>query len=68
MTAAKFHAEAADIAQQVVQAESATAQIRLRGVVAAFDYHAPLPETVRRSWEPAARRYRELDESEKEQS
>jgi hypothetical protein len=36
---------------------------------APFDYNAPLPDLnirATRSWEPAARRYRDLAESEKE--
>ncbi|MFF1382811.1 hypothetical protein ACFVWT_04520 [Arthrobacter sp. NPDC058288] len=66
MTAAELNAEAATIAAEITLVQGVTAQQRLRGLTGAFDYHAPLPETVRRSWEPAARRYRELGESEKE--
>lgn len=66
MTAAELHAEAAELAQDVAQAESATAQIKMRGLV--FDYAAPLPDlhiTETRSWEPAARRFRDLTEEER---
>ena len=67
MTAAEYLSEAADLALDVAQAESATAQVKLRAAV--FDYDAPLPDLrirAARSWEPAARRYRDLTIDEKE--
>ena len=67
MTAADYQAIAADAAQATTRVEAVTEQVRLRG--AAFDYDAPLPDLhIRkaRSWEPAARHYRDLSESEKE--
>jgi hypothetical protein len=67
MTAAEYLAEAADYAAETTLVQGVTAQQQLRGLV--FDYNAPLPDlhiTQARSWEPAARRYRDLTESEKE--
>jgi hypothetical protein len=67
-TAADYLAEAAELARDVAQAQGATAQVKLRGL-ASFDYNAPLPDlriTQARSWEPAARRYRDLTTDEKE--
>ena len=67
MTSAEHQAIAADAAQATVRVEAVTEQVRLRGQV--FDYDAPLPDLhIRkaRSWEPAARHYRDIDESEKE--
>lgn len=65
MTAAELHAEAAVIAEDVALVTGMTAQQKLRGLV--FDYNAPLPDLhIRqaRSWEPAARHYRDLTEGE----
>jgi hypothetical protein len=61
MTAAEYLAEAADYAAETTLVQGVTAQQKLRGLV--FDYNAPLPDlhiTQARSWEPAARRYRDL--------
>ena len=67
MTAAEYLAEAADYATETTLVQGVTAQQKLRGLV--FDYNAPLPDlhiTQARSWEPAARRYRDLTDDEKE--
>ena len=67
MTAAEYLAEAADYATETTLVQGVTAQQQLRGLV--FDYNAPLPDlhiTQGRSWEPAARRYRDLTTDEKE--
>ena len=66
MTAAEYQAIAANAAQSTAHVEAVTEQVRLRGQ---FDYDAPLPpmpDYRARSWEPAARHYRDLDEGEKE--
>ena len=66
MTAAELHAEAATIAAAVTLVQGVTAQQQLRGLV--FDYNEPLPDLhirATRSWEPAARRYRDLTTEEK---
>ena len=66
MTAAEYLSEAATIAAAVTLVQGVTAQQQLRGLV--FDYNAPLPDlhiTQTRSWEPAARHYRDLTASEK---
>ena len=66
MTAAEYQAIAAETAQATAHVEAVTEQVRLRGK---FDYDAPLPDLhIRkaRSWEPAARHYRDLDGDEKE--
>jgi len=66
MTAAELNAYAADLTEATAQAEGMTAQARLAGIV--FDYDAPLPDLhIRqaRSWEPAARHYRDLTEEER---
>jgi len=68
MTAAEYLAEAATIAAETVLVQGVTAQQKLRGLV--FDYNAPLPDLhirAARSWEPAARRYRDLTETEKDE-
>ncbi|MGK3957856.1 hypothetical protein ACLKOZ_16890 [Arthrobacter sp. R4] len=62
MTAADYQALAADAATETASVKAATARI-------AFDYMAPLPDLhIRhgRSWEPAARRYRDIEPEEKE--
>ena len=69
MTAAEYLAEAADYAAETTLVQGVTAQQKLRGLTGAFDYNAPLPDlhiTQGRSWEPAARRYRDLTIDEKE--
>jgi hypothetical protein len=66
MTAAEYQALATDAAQAIVRVEAVTEQVRLRGL--AFDYDAPLPpmpDYRARSWEPAARHYRDLDDDER---
>ena len=66
MTAAEFLAEAAQVAAAVTLVQGVTAQQQLRGLV--FDYNEPLPDLhIRetRSWEPAARRYRDLTTEER---
>ena len=66
MSAAEFLAEAAAVAAAVTLVQGVTAQQQLRGLV--FDYNAPLPDLhirATRSWEPAARRYRDLTTEEK---
>ena len=66
MTAADYQALAADAAQATARVEAVTEQVWLRGQ---FDYDAPLPpmpDYRARSWEPAARHYRDLDGDEKE--
>ena len=68
MTAAELHAEAATIAAAVTLVQGVTAQQQLRGLVSAFDYNEPLPDLhirATRSWEPAARRYRDLTTEER---
>ncbi|MDP9184884.1 MAG: hypothetical protein M3O29_04340 [Actinomycetota bacterium] len=67
MTAAEYIALAAELEQETILVQGVTAQQKLRGMV--FDYNAPLPDlhiTQARSWEPAARRYRDLEPTEKE--
>ena len=54
MTAADFLAEAAVLAAEVALVQGVTVQQQLRGLTAAFDYHAPLPDlNIRavRGWE-----------------
>ena len=66
MTAAKYLSEAATIAAEVALVAGVTAQQQLRGLV--FDYNEPLPDLhirATRSWEPAARRYRDLTTEER---
>jgi hypothetical protein len=66
MTASEYQALAAETVQSTAHVESVTEQVRLRGQ---FDYDAPLPDLhIRkaRSWEPAARHYRDLTDDEKE--
>jgi len=66
MTAAELNAYSAELTEATQQAEGMTAQAQLRSLV--FDYDAPLPDLhIRqvRSWEPAARRYRDLTEEER---
>ena len=73
MTAAEYQALAVQAVQDTVTVEATTAQVLLRGIVAAaeaFDHMAPLPpmpDYRARSWEPAARHYRDLEPHEKEQ-
>jgi hypothetical protein len=65
MTAADYLNIAAELAEETMLVQGVTAQQQLRGRV--FDYNAPLPDlhiTESRSWEPAARRYRDLEEGE----
>ena len=66
MTASEYQALAADAAQATAHVETVTEQVRLRGRV--FDYDAPLPpmpDYRARSWEPAARHYRDLTDDER---
>jgi len=66
VTAAEFLAEAAQVAAAVTLVQGVTAQQQLRGLV--FDYNEPLPDLhirATRSWEPAARRYRDLTTEER---
>jgi len=66
MTAAELNAYSADLTEATARVEGMTAQTKLRGLV--FDYDAPLPDlNIRqaRSWEPAARRFRDLTEEER---
>jgi len=68
VTAAELNALSAELGQAIAQAESATQQIKLRGLVNAFDHMEPLPDLhirATRSWEPAARRYRDLTTEER---
>jgi len=72
MTAAEYQSLASTAAQEITLIEGTTEQALLRGIVAAaeaFDYAAPLPPMPGyrgRSWEPAARHYRDLTTDEKE--
>jgi len=69
MTAQDYLAEAATYAAETTLVQGVTAQQKLRGLTSTFDYNAPLPDlhiTQARSWEPAARRYRDLTDDEKE--
>jgi hypothetical protein len=64
--AAEYLAEATTYAAETTLVQGVTAQQKLRGLV--FDYNAPLPDlhiTQARSWEPAARRYRDLEADER---
>jgi len=66
MTAKDYLALAAELAEETTLVQGVTAQQQLRGLTG-FDYNAPLPDlhiTESRSWEPAARRYRDLEEGE----
>jgi hypothetical protein len=66
MTAAELNAYSAELTEATQQVEGATEQVRITGLV--FDYDAPLPDLhIRqaRSWEPAARHYRDLTEEER---
>ena len=66
-SAAELNAYSAELTEATSQAEGMTAQTKLLGIV--FDYDAPLPDLhIRqaRSWEPAARHYRDLTTDEKE--
>lgn len=66
MTAADLNAYSAELTEATQQAEGVTEQVRITGLV--FDYDAPLPDLhirQQRSWEPAARHYRDLTEEEK---
>ena len=66
MTAADYQSMSADLTEATAQAEGTTEQARLRGLV--FDYAEPLPpmpDYRGRSWEPAARHYRDLTEEER---
>lgn len=66
MTAAELNAEADVLERETILVQGVTDQQRLRGLT--FDYNAPLPDLhIRqaRSWEPAARHYRDLAEGEK---
>ena len=66
MSAAEYLSEAATIAAEVALVAGVTAQQQLRGLV--FDYNEPLPDLhirATRSWEPAARRYRDLTTEER---
>lgn len=61
MTAAEYQALAAATADETARMQSATARI-------AFDFDAPLPDLhihKSRSWEPAARHYRDIEPEER---
>lgn len=63
MTAAELNSLAAATAEDVALVRGVTEQHKLTGL--AFDYDAPLPDlNIRhaRSWEPAARHYRDIEE------
>lgn len=67
MTAADLNALAAEKAAETARFEALTNQAQTTGVV--FDYNAPLPDLhirKNRSWEPAARHYRDLTDEEKQ--
>ena len=54
MTASDYLAEAAALAAEVALVQGVTVQQQLRGLTAAFDYNAPLPDLhIRavRGWE-----------------
>jgi hypothetical protein len=66
MTAGELNAYSAELTEATAHTVGTTEQARLRGIV--FDYAAPLPpmpDYRGRSWEPAARRYRDLTEEER---
>jgi hypothetical protein len=71
MTAAEYLAEAATYAAETTLVQGVTAQQQLRGLLG-FDHDAPLPDlhAARHaaSWEPAARRYRDLTTEERERA
>lgn len=67
MTAGELHAIGAEAAEATALVQGTTEQVRLRAL--AFDFNAPLPDLHiqhHRSWEPAARHYRDLTEAEKQ--
>lgn len=70
MTAPELNDLAQQAAESTARYEHLTNQARTSGIV--FDYNAPLPDLhirQQRSWEPAARHYRDLtDEERKEQN
>ena len=66
MTAAEYQNLSAELTEATAQAVGTTEQAKLRGLV--FDYAAPLPpmpDYRGRSWEPAARHYRDLTDDER---
>lgn len=74
MTAGELQDLSAELAEDVAQAEGTTEQALLRGIVAAaeaFDHMKPLPQLrahrPSRLWEPAARHYQNLTETEKQE-
>lgn len=72
MTAHELQNLSAELTEGVAQVAGVTEQALLRGIVAAaeaFDHMAPLPDLhirQQRSWEPAARHYRDLTPEERE--
>ena len=67
MTAAELNAIRDAAAAETARFEALTNQAQTSGAI--FDYNAPLPDLhirKNRSWEPAARHYRDLDDEEKE--
>jgi hypothetical protein len=68
MTAADLNEYAADKAAETSRFELLTNQAQTSGQI--FDHMAPLPvmpdHRNHRSWEPAARHYRDLDDEERE--
>lgn len=68
MTAAELNAAADAAAAETSRYELLTNQAQTTGAI--FDYNAPLPDLhirKNRSWEPAARHYRDLDETERKE-
>lgn len=68
MTAAELNALNADAAAETSRYELLTNQAQTTGVV--FNHMEPLPDLhirKNRSWEPAARHYRDLDETERKE-
>ena len=68
MTAAELNAIRDAAAAETARFEALTNQAQTSGAI--FDYNAPLPDLhirKNRSWEPAARHYRDLDETERKE-
>lgn len=68
MTAAELNGIAAAAEVETARYEALTNQAQTSGLV--FDYNAPLPtfpDYRARSWEPAARHYRDLDDTERKE-
>lgn len=68
MSAAELNGIAAAAEVETARYEALTNQAQTSGLV--FDYNAPLPtfpDYRARSWEPAARHYRDLDDTERKE-